>query len=110
MSSRPAFSAAFTAEELRMLEPLLPVEDITPEWAWGGTTGRGVKVAIVDSGVDGDHPVIGGRVAGYVDVTIASDGDILLDDSPTRTHPGTGRRARGSSSASRPSASCTACV
>jgi hypothetical protein len=36
MSIRPAFSAAFEAEQLQMLEALLPVEDITPEWAWGG--------------------------------------------------------------------------
>jgi subtilisin family serine protease len=33
---------------------------ITREWAWGGATGRGVKVAVVDSGVDGDHPRVGG--------------------------------------------------
>jgi subtilisin len=33
---------------------------ITPEWAWGTSTGRGVKVAIVDSGVDGGHERVGG--------------------------------------------------
>ena len=25
---------------------------ITPEWAWGGSTGKDVKVGIVDSGID----------------------------------------------------------
>jgi subtilisin family serine protease len=37
---------------------------ITPEWAWGASTGRGVKVAIVDSGVDGTHPLVGGVTGG----------------------------------------------
>jgi subtilisin len=29
---------------------------MTPEWAWGGATGRGVRVAVVDSGIDASHP------------------------------------------------------
>jgi subtilisin len=29
---------------------------ITKEWAWGGATGAGVDVAVVDSGVDAAHP------------------------------------------------------
>ena len=35
---------------------------ITPEWAWGGADGSGVRVAIVDSGVDADHPALEGCV------------------------------------------------
>jgi subtilisin len=95
MSYRPAFSAAFAREQLEMLDPLLPVEDVTPDWAWGETTGRGVKVAIVDSGVDADHPVIGGRVAGYVDVTIDSGGEVVLDDSPHEDTSGHGTACAG---------------
>ena len=95
MSSRPAFSAAFTAEELRMLEPLLPVEDITPEWAWGGTTGKGVKVAVVDSGIDADHPVIGGRVAGYVAVSLGAEGELELEDGPHEDTSGHGTACAG---------------
>lgn len=34
-------------------------ERVTPEWAWGGGTGRGVRVCVVDSGVEGDHPLVG---------------------------------------------------
>jgi subtilisin len=30
------------------------------EWAFGGSTGAGVTVCIVDSGVDADHPRVGG--------------------------------------------------
>ena len=49
---RPAWSQAFTPDALRYADNLPVLEDITPEWAWGGTSGKGVKVAIVDSGVD----------------------------------------------------------
>ncbi|MBS2538968.1 S8 family serine peptidase [Catenulispora sp. NF23] len=33
--------------------------DVTPEWAWGGSTGRGIRVCVVDSGVERDHPDVG---------------------------------------------------
>ncbi len=29
-------------------------------WAWGGATGRGVRVCVIDSGLDVAHPAIGG--------------------------------------------------
>ena len=45
---------------------------ITREWAWGGATGAGVKVAVIDSGVDGSHPAVG-RVAGAVAVELRRD-------------------------------------
>ncbi len=32
---------------------------IDKEWAWGGATGAGVVVAVVDSGIDADHPAVG---------------------------------------------------
>jgi subtilisin len=52
------WSEAFESDRLPTVEGLsLP---ITPEWAWGSSTGRGVKVAIVDSGVDGAHEQVGG--------------------------------------------------
>ena len=30
------------------------------EWAWGGSTGAGVRVCVVDSGIEADHPLVGG--------------------------------------------------
>ena len=33
---------------------------MTREWAFGGSTGEGVRVCILDSGVDGEHPSVGG--------------------------------------------------
>jgi subtilisin len=61
---RPAWSEHFEAGRLAGVRPL--DERIDREWAWGGATGRGVKVAIVDSGVDGDHPLVGGVQGGVV--------------------------------------------
>jgi len=29
------------------------------EWAWGGSTGRGVRVCVLDSGVEEGHPAVG---------------------------------------------------
>jgi subtilisin family serine protease len=57
--SLPEWSGAFAAERLRAV-PALPLPAPTVEWAWGGATGRGVKVAVIDSGVDADHPRVGG--------------------------------------------------
>src|SRR6058998_2862855 len=34
-------------------------ERVTREWAWGGSTGKGVRVCILDSGVEPNHPMVG---------------------------------------------------
>lgn len=65
-SIRPAWGWQFTQEALQQLTPLQPLESITREWAWGGSTGKGVKVGIIDSGIDSKHPAVGGPVHGYV--------------------------------------------
>ena len=76
----PGWSTPFTPEQLRQLDRLAPMEEITREWAWGGSTGKGVKVAILDSGVEASHPAVAG-VAGYVSVSHGAQG-IELDESP----------------------------
>ncbi|HET6848915.1 MAG TPA: S8 family serine peptidase [Gaiellales bacterium] len=53
----PAWS--LTGEQAaRLRQPAWP-KRITRDWAWGGATGKGVRVAIVDSGVEPDHPLVG---------------------------------------------------
>jgi subtilisin family serine protease len=49
-------------------------------WAWGSATGRGVRVCIVDSGVQPDHPLVGRRQQFY---TALEDGhwSVRPDDS-----------------------------
>jgi subtilisin family serine protease len=56
MSVKPAWSEQFEADTL-MPVPQVPFPAlITKEWAWGGSTGAGVRVAVIDSGVDARHP------------------------------------------------------
>ena len=62
----PAWSGAFSSDSLLQVSPL-PLPQPTREWAIGGSTGRGVRVAIVDSGVEDGHPRVG-RVAGAIAV------------------------------------------
>lgn len=62
----PAYSQPFLPDAIRELSSDGPLAEITPEWAWGGSTGRGVKVAIVDTGIEYDHPAVGDSVKGGV--------------------------------------------
>ncbi|GAB2576105.1 hypothetical protein GCM10027168_06360 [Streptomyces capparidis] len=52
-------------------------QDPTPEYAWGGSTGAGVRVCVVDSGVDGDHPLVGPLAGSHV-VRRDGSGDLTV--------------------------------
>lgn len=67
---RPAWSAHFTQEELQHINPIHPLDTLSWDEACGAGDGRGVKVAIIDSGVDAAHPALNGPVNGYVSVEI----------------------------------------
>lgn len=56
----PAYSRASM-----LLPAVVPMtlEDLTPEAAFGDATGRGVRVAVVDSGIEAAHPMLEGCVA-----------------------------------------------
>jgi subtilisin family serine protease len=43
-------------------------EQVTRDWAWGGATGKGIRVCILDSGVEAGHPLVG-ELAGAVAVS-----------------------------------------
>lgn len=75
---RPSGSEKF---ELGVLRPVVPlIEGITREWAWGGSTGAGVDVAVVDSGVEDGHPLVG-RVDSAVALWYDGD-DIVVQEGP----------------------------
>src|SRR3712207_7586257 len=40
---------------------------ITPDTTWKGRTGRGVRVAVIDSGIDAEHPALKGKVKDAVE-------------------------------------------
>jgi subtilisin family serine protease len=52
---------------------------VTPEWAFGGSTGAGVTVAILDSGIEGGHPAVG-AVERAVAVVPAKGGELTVVD------------------------------
>jgi subtilisin family serine protease len=52
-------------------------EQVTREWAFGGSTGKGVRVCILDSGIEAGHPRVGG-VDGAVAFHRLEDGEIEL--------------------------------
>ncbi|WP_313818468.1 S8 family serine peptidase, partial [Citricoccus sp.] len=41
--------------------------------AWGTSQGEGVTVAVIDTGIDADHPDLGGQVVGGIDVSGAGN-------------------------------------
>ena len=72
MSELPAWSLPAGAAKDIGIASGFPVE-ITREWALGGSTGAGVRVCILDSGVDASHPKVG-HLDSAIAVTKNEDG------------------------------------
>jgi subtilisin family serine protease len=73
----PAWSLPADAVEQIALPTAWP-ERVTRDWAWEGSTGKGVRVCILDSGVETDHPDVG-----VVDQSVA----VSLDGEDVRVEP-----------------------
>jgi subtilisin len=86
----PAWSWQFAPANIRSLAPIPGLESVTPEWAWAGSTGAGVRVGIVDSGIEVDHPAIDGRVRGFVSFAEDDEGEIRAIEGPHRDSFGHG--------------------
>jgi subtilisin family serine protease len=54
-------------------------ERVTADWALGGSTGAGVRVCILDSGVQPDHPLVG-ELEGAVALRKDDEGQIHVED------------------------------
>jgi len=78
----PAWSEPFAPEARERLIRSAALRQVDREWAWGGATGAGVKVAIIDSGVEGTHPVVAGRLVESVTVEIVDDEARVVPDEP----------------------------
>jgi subtilisin family serine protease len=65
------------------LERLPALESIDREWAWGGATGAGMTVGIVDSGVEVSHPALHGRVIESLAVEMKSGEPEIVEDDGT---------------------------
>jgi subtilisin family serine protease len=53
---------------------------ISREWAWGGSTGAGVRVGIIDSGLETTHPRLRGRVVQSVAVELIDGEPVVVPD------------------------------
>jgi subtilisin len=78
----PAWSEPFTAERrtdlLRSSE--LGLAAVDRAWAFGDSDGAGVTVAIIDSGVERDHPAVGGRLVRSVRVDLSGEEPAVVED------------------------------
>ncbi len=74
----PAWSLPADAIEQIRLQHEWP-ERVTREWAWGGSTGAGVRVCILDSGVEPNHRDVG-TVQHAVAVSIVEDEPHVEED------------------------------
>ncbi len=63
----------------RIVLPSQWPERVTREWAWGGSTGKGVRVCILDSGVEAGHPLVG-DLESAVAISLGENEDVIADD------------------------------
>lgn len=91
MADGPVPAWAKESAVLRLGEPPELLQ-ITPEWAWGGASGRGVRVAVIDSGIDADHPALEGAVdeSRSVAFDVDLDGEVVERHGPHRDACGHG--------------------
>jgi subtilisin family serine protease len=75
----PAWSEPFAAGA-GALSRVPGIGAIDRDWAWGGATGRGVRVAIIDSGVERDHPAVKGRLVESMAIEIVDDQATIVPD------------------------------
>ncbi len=74
----PAWSlTSAAATEIGITNPL--PERVDAEWAFGGSSGEGIKVCILDSGVETGHPLVG-EVSGAVVISLDPDGRPVADE------------------------------
>jgi subtilisin len=54
-------------------------ERVTHEWAFGGSTGKGARICILDSGVEAGHPLIG-ELESAVVISIGENEEVIAEE------------------------------
>ena len=78
----PAWSWGKKSDEDVMVSDSPLLETISWTDAFEGSTGRGVKVCVVDSGIDNQHPAIAGAVVGWAEPTLDEEGNVTFNLEP----------------------------
>ncbi len=76
----PAWSSAFASGSQHRLHRRRPFGTMDRAAVFGDSTGEGVTVAIIDSGVEADHPAVGGRLVRSLRVELGGDEPTVVDD------------------------------
>lgn len=60
------------------------LDDLSHDWVFGGADGSGVRVAVVDSGIDADHPELDDCVDADAAVafSVNADGEVVAEHGP----------------------------
>jgi subtilisin family serine protease len=74
----PAWSLPAEAID-RIALPARWPERVTREWAWGDSTGKGVRVCVLDSGIEVGHPDVG-TIDRAVAISVVDDETIVEED------------------------------
>jgi subtilisin family serine protease len=92
----PAWGDAFRVDlRAALVRPDAPFGPLERDAIFGDADGRGVTVAIVDSGVDAAHPAVAGRVTRHVRVQLDGDDAWVVDDAEARDAVGHGTACAG---------------
>jgi subtilisin family serine protease len=54
-------------------------ERVTREWAWEGSTGKDIRVCILDSGVESTHPLVG-NVESAVAISVGAEEEVVVTE------------------------------
>src|SRR5207249_8066405 len=92
---RPAWAWSTETDQSARLSPSPLLTSVTWEQALGGSTGRAVRVAIIDSGIDNTHPAVAGAVVGWAEPSVDEQGAMTFSLERHDDHFGQGTACAG---------------
>lgn len=75
----PAWTEPFVGDRTGLVRPVR-LEQVSRDWAFAGARGAGVRVAVIDSGIETDHPALAGRVVQSVSVDLSGEEPEVVPD------------------------------
>jgi subtilisin family serine protease len=78
----PAWAEPFATSHRTDLARVAPFTEIDRDWAFGARDGAGVTIAVIDSGIEGGHPAVGGALVESVRIQLEGDETSVVPDEP----------------------------